>query len=152
MMDSRPEGASFSFSLFIVLFSTIDSLRGLVPEKDFAEEGLHCAVLTLCRQVCCVVVCVLCLNLSRPSRISTAWLKHHLSSGCIFAPDVQHLHDIVSKIALTSFLKLWGILGSVSGKSEVDNSTLCTSFAFGNKGDKSCFLRASSYLSIIFVK
>ena len=46
-MDSRPEGASFSFSLFIVLFSTIDSLRGLVSEEDFAEEGLHGAGLKL---------------------------------------------------------------------------------------------------------
>ena len=28
------------------------ALRGLVPEEDFAKEGLHGVVLTLCWQVC----------------------------------------------------------------------------------------------------
>ncbi len=29
-----------------------NTLRGGVPEEDFAEEGLHGVVLTLCWQVC----------------------------------------------------------------------------------------------------
>jgi hypothetical protein len=41
MMDSRLEGASFSAALVIALFSTIDFLRGAVPEEDFAKVGFH---------------------------------------------------------------------------------------------------------------
>ena len=40
-MDSRLEGASFSAALVIALFSTIDFLRGAVPEEDFEEAGEH---------------------------------------------------------------------------------------------------------------